>query len=950
MADAPNPTDDPPTQGAAVCIPSDSDLIRRFESLGGAGHGSEFGRFQTRHGHNALGLLGWADLATGLLIRALEDRFERVGEAANTIIFQPGNSEEWWTRDSRYWMAMRTLKKIEAADSSEAAPAILARLRSLREALITDLTAGEKLFVFRDIVHDIDDAAVNRLHAAIRAYGPATLFILRYEDVRHPAGMVEAVMPGLLIGYVANFSFSRDNRFLGPIDDALLPLCRRAWALHTGQTSEPAPLPVAAGTPIRRTRPAARHIVFVGNCQIEAMVGMYRRFIAPRTRDHIEYVPSYETLGTDRAAILEQADLIVEQVMDLSPNTETAGLASGTPRIQVPLVTGAFLWPFRAQSHPKARSYPFMQVGAFDAESSDSYLNRMIIAGTDPEEAVDTYINLDVGNVVNLDRLYELMVDRQRARDTATGYDIAGIIERHFKSEYLFLTPYHPNRRVALALADELFRRLDAETDDIDRMHARTRISPFPEGETPIHPAVCRHWGLNYIAPDQRYRYRNEGTFTFREYALRYMRYEWNPDLEEGLWLSHQRRHAEAVAPLRSGVAISPQSARGANALGEALLRSGDAEGGLLELRRAITIEASNGSYHAGLGSALRDAGRLAEAEAALRQATIADPTEPHFEILLAHALRQQGKLADAAAAFARALALDPWAAKLWQELAGVREALRDFPGAQQALRRALEIDDTDLTVHKHLAELLGRHDRHEDAVAAARVVTDHHPDSAAARLLLAEALRRQGQTVAALTETFSVALAYPQDGEAYHILGCLLQDAGDLLAAEQAFRRAIDRTPENAHYRHQLSVLRLRRGHLDDAIDAAEEAVTREPLNPHRFGYLADLLANAKAFDRARAALAAALALMPGHTPFRIMTSDLFARDGRLEEALEAAQAITRDHPDDALALGHLAHVEQLLGRRQDAELHLRAALAIAPDSTHLQRQWARLTEQTAA
>lgn len=948
MADAPNPTDHQPNQGAA----DDRDLIRHFESLGGAGHGSEFGRFQTRHGLDALGLLGWADLAINLLIQALEDRFDGVGEAETTIIFQPGNSEEWWTRDTRYWMAMRTLKKVEAADPSQAAPAILGRLRSLRDALIADLEAGTKLFVFRDIVHDVDDASADRLHAAIRAYGPSTLFLFRYADASHPAGLVEAVKPGLLIGYVANFSLTRDNRFIGPIDDVLLPLCRRAWALHTGQMDKPAPPPAAmvAETQIRHTRPAARHIVFVGNCQIEAMVGLYRRFVAPRTRDHIEYLPSYETLGGTAKAALEQADLIVEQVMDLSPHAETAGLASGTPRVQVPLVTGAFLWPFRAQSHPKAVSYPFMQVGAFDAETSDSFLNRMILAGTDPEEAVETYANLDVGSVVNLDRLYELMIDRQRTRDTATGYDIAGIIERHFKSEYLFLTPYHPNLRVSLALADELFRRLDAESDDIDRMHALTRISPFPAGETPIHPAVCRHWGLNYIAPDQRYRYRNEGAFSFREFALRYMRYEWNPSLEEGLWLAHQRRHAEAIGPLRSGLAISPGSARGANALGEALLRTNAMEAGLAELRRAITIEPTNGSYHADLGSALRDAGRLNEAEDALRRATIADPTEPHYEILLAHSLRHQDKMAEAAAAYERALALDPWSTKLWQELAGVRDAQQDVAGAQQALRRALEIDDTDLTIHTHLAELLGRQNHHEDAVAAVRTAIDHHPDPIKGRLLLAETLQRHGQTTAALTEAFSVAVAFPQDGEPYHVLGGLLRDSGDMVAAQQSFQRAIDRAPENAHYRHQLSALCLRLGRLQEAIDAAEDAIAREPANPYRFGYLADLLVNAKAFDRARAALEAGLAMAPGHTPYRITISDLFAREGRLNEALETALAITISHPDNALALGHLAHVEHLLGHRQDAERHLRSALELAPDSAHLRGQLERLMGQTAA
>ncbi len=454
-----------------------------------------------------------------------------------------------------------------------------------------------------------------------------------------------------------------------------------------------------------------------------------------------------------------------------------------------------------------------MPAGAFDAETSDSYLNRLIVAGTDPEQAVDEYVNLDLGKTVNLDRLYELMIDRQRARDAATGYNIAAIIERHFKTEYIFLSPYRPNTRVALALAEDLFRRMGATSDDIDRMRARTRVTPFPVGETPIHPGVCRHWGLDYIAPDQRYRFRHEGSFTFREYALRYMRYEWNPALEEGMWLSHQRRYAEAIAPLRTALTISPRSASGWNALGEALCRSGHNDAALVELRKAIDIDPADASYHASLGNALREAGRLAEAEAALRQAMAADPTEPHYPILLAHLTRQQNKFAEAAKAFEAALALDPWAVPTWQELAGVREALADWAGAQQALQRAIEIDEADTGLDEQRPDLPGRHDRHDDAVDTARRPVEQQPERVDAGAVPTGAPQLQGLPQPPLQEAFKAAVVAPDNAEAYHSLGCLLREAGDFVAAEQAFRRALGLRPAHAHYHHELSVLYLQSG-----------------------------------------------------------------------------------------------------------------------------------------
>ncbi len=115
MADPPDLTDkqpdhpdqhlDAPLDAPLRAPLGDRDLVRHFESLGGAGRGAEFGGFQARFGVETPGLLSLADLSAKLLIQALEQRFEGVGEPETTIIFRPNDSKEWWTRDTRYWMA-----------------------------------------------------------------------------------------------------------------------------------------------------------------------------------------------------------------------------------------------------------------------------------------------------------------------------------------------------------------------------------------------------------------------------------------------------------------------------------------------------------------------------------------------------------------------------------------------------------------------------------------------------------------------------------------------------------------------------------------------------------------------------------------------------------------------------------------------------------------------------
>jgi tetratricopeptide (TPR) repeat protein len=349
-----------------------------------------------------------------------------------------------------------------------------------------------------------------------------------------------------------------------------------------------------------------RRIVLIGNCQMQAMAGLYKRFVAGRTGDVLEHVPSYQDLTDEHRSAIQEADLIVEQLFDQKQQADTEALSTTAPRIFIPMVTAAFLWPFAGSPHPANGSYPFLLGGPYGGEASDSYLNRLILAGVGPEEAVETYVNLDVNSRVKLDRLFEIVMDRQRARDENAGYRIADIMEQHFRTEQIFLSPYHPNVRIATALASQFFAQLGAERDEIERMRDCTRITPFPKSELPFHPSVCRHFGLEFVTPDRRYRFMNEGLYSFREYALRYMRYEWNDAIEEGIHLSHNGKMDAARERLTTGVARSPFSAAGYSTLGHVLEHQGALDEALVALRRAVAIEPDAAPYRAALGNLLR--------------------------------------------------------------------------------------------------------------------------------------------------------------------------------------------------------------------------------------------------------------------------------------------------------------------------------------------------------
>jgi tetratricopeptide (TPR) repeat protein len=925
------------------------DLMMRFESLGGTGHGCEFGLAQRHFGAEPLGLLRWADLGYESLIMALECRFEGVGLAENTIVFNPEHSDEWWTKDTRYWMAMRSFVKTADVNLERMIVQICRRLQFLQRKLIEDLQTGEKIFTYKNMFRNLTDVELARLHAAVRSFGNSTLFYVRYADDNHPAGMVEANEPGLLVGYIDHFAFSPEDKLLEPANDAWLALCDRAYQMHNGLPSEATTI-VGASVNHHRVKPAgARRIVLVGNCQMQAMEGLYRRFVSGRTGDVLEYVASYQDLTPEGQSAIEKADLVVEQLLDLKQHADTAAVTTGAPRLYIPMVTGAFLWPFAGQRHPKNIDYPFLAGGPYSGEMADSYLNRLIVAGVDPEEAVESYANLDVNSRVKLDRLYELVVDRQRSRDEAAGYRIADVIERHFRTEQIFLSPYHPNVRVAVELASQFFEQLGAELEEIERMRHCTQVTPFPKIELPLHPSVCRHFGLDFVAPTRRYRFMNEGLFTFREFALRYMRYEWNDALEEGLSLVHTRNYAAARGRLELGLQRSPNSAAGQNAMGHVLTAAGMRDEAIAAVRRAIEIEPDAGSFRAHLGNLLRETGQFVEAEVQFRAAIAGDPVDPHYYVLLAHLLRRSGRVTEGADLMVQAIELDPYSHKLRIEHADFAEARGELDVAVAALRHAIALAPEHAPAHHRLAYFLRRQGRVEQAIDAARRAVTLEPNVARYRVALSELLLGQGKMEQALTEADAACGNEPDSVHAHGHLGHILWQTGDHANAETAFRHAAKLDPANAHVRHQLSAFLHQQQRFDEAIEAAKQAAELQPDNPHRFAHLANFLAQRNDLPGAQSAQRQAVDLQPETLTFRVVLSNLLARQGRLDAALIEAQIAVGHHPGSAYALGQLAHVTQMGGDLDQAEILYRKAIALEPHNEHLRRQLAFVASRRA-
>ena len=339
-----------------------------------------------------------------------------------------------------------------------------------------------------------------------------------------------------------------------------------------------------------------RTIVFVGNCQLGALAALYRAAVPPELGNEVIYLPSYEAASADQLRQIAEADILLKQVLDFAPRI--GDLATNAAVHLVPHVTAAFLWPCSGQPHPKNAPHRYSDgSGPYNGELGDSFLNRMILDEVDPTEAVQRYMAIDFAATRRVDRMQEILMEKQRSRDRACGYAFADYIDANFRSMNLFRSPNHPEMPLSLLLASEVFGRLGVDAGVIESLLAKPPIALFPPTETPIHPSIISHYGLKYCHAETRYRYFDEGRYTCEEFAARYMIYEWNPLLGEGYELMRAGNREAAIDTLGQAVERSPRSPVACSVLSDLLAVSGRLTDAVEIALRAHELEPDNNHY-----------------------------------------------------------------------------------------------------------------------------------------------------------------------------------------------------------------------------------------------------------------------------------------------------------------------------------------------------------------
>jgi tetratricopeptide (TPR) repeat protein len=177
------------------------DLLMRFESLGDS---CEFGSVQRRYGAEPVSLLRWTSTPPEYLVATLNERFAGVGEPEYTIIAI--GHDEFTTMDRRYHMFSHTFTPATSEPLETFSEKQYRRMQYLRRCLIEELTAAEKIFVYKSM-HGLTDEQIDALYQAMQVYAKdVALLCVRLQDSEQPAGTLKRVRDRLFVGTIDKFS------------------------------------------------------------------------------------------------------------------------------------------------------------------------------------------------------------------------------------------------------------------------------------------------------------------------------------------------------------------------------------------------------------------------------------------------------------------------------------------------------------------------------------------------------------------------------------------------------------------------------------------------------------------------------------------------------------------------------------------------------------------------
>lgn len=322
----------------------------------------------------------------------------------------------------------------------------------------------------------------------------------------------------------------------------------------------------------------SKKVVFIGNCQAGGIKKIYSDIVKPFNQDQVSYIPSYVPSDTNALKLIDEADIIALQILDFIP--QNGDLKWSAPTVYFPMLSANYLWPCSGKAHPNSVICKHLGEFPYGPELGNSSLDRLSAKKRlSSEQIAVEYLLSDIVKLRHVERMRDIVIDRQRKRDRCGDYDFFTFISQHISHEKLFRSPNHPNIALMSLLASNVFERMNVSSDLLSKV-LESKNNVMPATEAPIHPSVAKFLGLSYVQDSTKFRFFEEGDFNVLHYAKRYIDHVWSPNLAYGISLA-QSGDSRSIEILNEALLECPNSAVGRFMLSGCLQKIGDLNGAL---------------------------------------------------------------------------------------------------------------------------------------------------------------------------------------------------------------------------------------------------------------------------------------------------------------------------------------------------------------------------------
>lgn len=381
-------------------------------------------------------------------------------------------------------------------------------------------------------------------------------------------------------------------------------------------------------------------------------------------------------------------------------------------------------------------------------------------------------------------------------------------------------------------------------------------------------------------------------------------------DLMRGEQLLRDKRPADAIAPLRQALSLSPDSVDAMRLFVEAAFRSGQIAPILGELSAQIALEPSRANLHYGMGIGLyaQSAAQEAPALECLGRAAELAPNvaEYHFRIGLIHLDAE--RFEEAMAALERARDLDPAPSRHHISLAQAQARTGDRQGALDSLRAVLDLAP-----------------RGTDLEVAAQVVSRLNLPFREIPKVVAEEFERglnymnYDAPQQAMVTFQEILQKFPDLAAVHAALGLCFQRIDDASRAIEEFRYAIELAPKDPLNHLYLANLYFAKERYDRAMSGYQAVIEEDPLNVHAYERLAEMSLQTSDFAAAEKWLKRLIALKPTDQRARLSYGAALIGQEKLDEAEAVLQQLLGEDGKNVEVLMRLGMLDMERRKREE-------------------------------